>query len=139
MSRSIAEIKNRQSVKIGQIIQALDSVGICTLDEQAFALGLNRSTVWNMRRGNHKGSGLSPKIIDRMLSSPQLPSSVRAKIDEYVEEKAAGNFGPVRSRDHFEGPIAARGIKPAAGMDRGRTQGGEPACLANGAALSRVT
>jgi predicted DNA-binding transcriptional regulator AlpA len=101
MPRSITEIKNRQTVKICQIIEALMSEGFCSLNEQAVVLGLIRSTVWNMRRGNHKGSGLSPKIIDRMLSSPQLPSSVRVKIDEYVEEKAAGNFMPVRARGHF--------------------------------------
>jgi hypothetical protein len=111
MPDSIAEIKARQSAKISQIIQALTSAGICSLDEQAVALGLNRSTVWNMRRGNHKGSGLSPKIIHRMLSSTQLPLSVRAKIDEYVEEKAAGNFGPVTSRGRVGGTIPARGIE----------------------------
>jgi predicted DNA-binding transcriptional regulator AlpA len=110
MPRSITEIKNRQTVKICQIIEALMSEGFCSLNEQAVALGLNRSTVWNMRRGNHKSYGLSPKIIDRMLSSPRLPSSVRVKIDEYVEEKAAGIFIPARSRSRIRGTISARGI-----------------------------
>jgi hypothetical protein len=43
--------------------------------------------------GNHKKSGLSASLLGRMLKSPQLPPSIRAKIIEYVEAKVAGELG----------------------------------------------
>ena len=43
--------------------------------------------------GSHKASGLSASIIKRMLAAPMRPLLVRAKILEYVEEKAAGLYG----------------------------------------------
>jgi hypothetical protein len=61
--------------------------------EQANALGLCRSTTWTVLKGNYKGSGLSATTIDNILLAPQLPSVVRVKILEYVEEKAAGSYG----------------------------------------------
>jgi hypothetical protein len=35
----------------------------------------------------------SAKVIKRILSSPQLPRSVRQKIEQYVEEKVSGLYG----------------------------------------------
>ncbi len=89
----IAEMKARQSSKIRELGDALIDAGLLTLDEQATALGLCRSTTWTIFRANHKASGLSATIINRMLMSPQLPPLARAKIVEYVQEKAAGLHG----------------------------------------------
>lgn len=72
--------------------------GFLTLDEQAKALGLSRSTAWTIRKVSHKGSGLSASIINRMLAAPQLPRAARSKILEYVEEKTAGLYGGSRSQ-----------------------------------------
>ena len=69
------------------------SVGLVTLDAQANALGLPRSTTWAILTAEHKGYGISAKIISRMLNSEQLPRLVRAKIMEYAQEKAAGLYG----------------------------------------------
>jgi hypothetical protein len=86
-------MKDRQSRKIRQIREGLVAAGFLTLNEQAKVLGLSRSTTWTVLRGEHKSSGLSVTIINRMLAAPQLPASVRARIEEYVEEKAAGLYG----------------------------------------------
>jgi hypothetical protein len=40
-----------------------------------------------------KRAGPAAKVIKRILSSPQVPRSVRRKIEQYVEEKACGLYG----------------------------------------------
>ena len=82
-----------QAEKIREVGEALVSSGLVTLDEQAEALGLCRSTTWTILQANHKNSGLSATVINIMLDSPRLPPAVRAKILEYVEEKIAGRYG----------------------------------------------
>jgi hypothetical protein len=89
----IGDMKDRQRAKIKELRHALVDAGLCTLDEQAATLGLSRSTTWAILQCNHKGSGLSASIINRMLESDRLPPSVRAKVLEYVQDKAAGLFG----------------------------------------------
>ena len=88
-----AELKARQSAKIRELKQVLVNGGITTLDEQAQAPALSRSTTWTILKGKHKGSGLSATIINRILASRQLPAPVRAKVLEYIEEKVAGCYG----------------------------------------------
>jgi len=86
-------MKIRQSCKIKELGDALVSEGFLTLDKQADALGIGRSTAWTILRANHKSSGLSAAIINRMLAAPRLPPLVQATILEYVEEKLAGSYG----------------------------------------------
>jgi hypothetical protein len=86
-------MKARQTTKIREFGDALIASGISTLDEQAKALGLPRSTAWTILRADHKASGLSATVIIRMLAAPHLPALVRATILEYVAEKAAGSYG----------------------------------------------
>src|SRR5262249_16350891 len=93
-----ARMKARQSSKIRELAEAVKTGGFLTLDEQAKALGLSRSTAWTIRKASHKASGLSASIINRMLGAPELPPSARTKILEYVEEKAAGLYGGSRSQ-----------------------------------------
>jgi hypothetical protein len=93
-----AKMKARQSSKIRELAEAVKSAGFLTLDEQAKALGLSRSTAWTIRKASHKASGLSAPIINRMLAAPELPPPARTKILEYVEEKAAGLYGDSRSK-----------------------------------------
>src|SRR3954447_13224242 len=57
-----AEAKARQSSKIKELRDELVSAGFNTLDRQAGALGLSRSTAWTVLRGHHKNSGLSATI-----------------------------------------------------------------------------
>jgi hypothetical protein len=89
----ILEMKTRQSCKIRELGGALITAGFRTLDEQARAFGLSRSTAWAVLKANHKASGLAAATISRMLSSPELPTHVRATILTYVEEKLAGLYG----------------------------------------------
>src|SRR3974390_243539 len=87
------EIKGRQSAKIKEIGVALASLGFTGLELQAKALGLSRSTTWTILHATHKSSGLSAKVINRMLAAPNSPALVRTKILEYAEEKVAGRNG----------------------------------------------
>jgi hypothetical protein len=89
----IEVMKVRQASKIRELGDALVTAGFVTLDEQAQAIGLCRSTTWTILKGNHKTSGLSATVINRMLAAPQLPPLVRLKILEYIEGKAAGLYG----------------------------------------------
>jgi hypothetical protein len=83
----------RQSAKIREIGDALCAAGHLTLDQQALALGLSRSTTWSILQAGHKSSGLSTHVINRMLAWPKLPPAVRSKIFEYVAEKREGLYG----------------------------------------------
>ena len=91
----LSEMKARQSAKIRELGQALIDAGLRTLDAQADALGLRRSTAWTIVKTCHKTSGLSAGSIERMLGS-KLPPRARATIVEYVEEKSFGLYGGSR-------------------------------------------
>ena len=86
-------LQAKQSRKISELRGALLAAGFCTIEEQSRALGVCRSTGFTIVKAVHKGSGLSATIIKRMLAAPQLPLDARVKIFEYVEEKAAGQYG----------------------------------------------
>jgi hypothetical protein len=90
---SVCDLKVKQDVKIQEIGAALVASGIAGLDNQASALGLSRSTTWTILKGNHKASGLSATVVNRILAAPKLPALVRAKVLEYVADKAAGRYG----------------------------------------------
>ena len=99
-----APSKMRQWVKLSQIKEALVQSGFKTLDDQAAALGLSRSTAWSILRGKHKNSGLSSAVILRMLTRADLPPAVRQRLLEYIEDKVAGLYGdsPFRLRQFKE-------------------------------------
>ena len=90
---SLADVKARQSSKIREIGEALITAGFVSLNAQAKVFGLPRSTAWTILSAKHKGTGISARIICRMLSSGELPVLVRAKIMKYAGEKAAGIYG----------------------------------------------
>ena len=85
--------KARQATRIKELGAALAADGFVTVDEQARALGLSRSSAWAVLKADHKASGLTVPTINRMLSSPELPPRARATILTYVEEKLAGLYG----------------------------------------------
>jgi hypothetical protein len=91
------QLKAYQTTKIGQIREALREDGIYTLNKQAAALGLPRSTAWTIMIASHKHTGLSSKTIKRMLGSQQLPLQVRTILLGYVEEKSHGHYGHDKS------------------------------------------
>src|SRR6516162_1458948 len=111
---ALPAMRERQRAKIREFGDALAAIGLRTLDKQADALALSRSTTWNLLKGKHKGSGLSPMVINRMLASPRLPPRVRAKILEYVAEKAAGAYGDSRARlDRFTAQLSGNALADA--------------------------
>jgi len=106
-----AEMKARQTAKIMELGQALAADGVLNLDDQARALGLCRSTTWNILKANHKNSGLSATIINRVLKSPQLPPRVRATVLKYIEEKAAGLYGHTKKQQRaFAARVSSAGV-----------------------------
>ena len=90
---TLPEMRRRQNQKIEELRDVLAASGLGTLDRQAKALALPRSTTWHLLKGNHKGSGLSASVVIRILAAPRLPAPVRAKVLEYVAEKAGGLYG----------------------------------------------
>ena len=105
---SIHKMKARQSRKILEIGEALVATGLPSLDAQAAALGLPRSTTYTIICAQHKSTGISAKILAQMLNSPQLPLPVRAKLEEYAREKASGFYGSTnRQQRQFLSRLAA--------------------------------
>jgi hypothetical protein len=116
--QTVARMKARQSAKIRDIANVLVASGFHSLDAQARILGIGRSTAWTILKSNHKGSGLSAKLLGRILSAQQLPPLVRKTIVEYVEEKASGRYGhSAKVRRKFITALTAKVtiVKDAAG------------------------
>jgi hypothetical protein len=88
-----ASMKARQCAKIAELRQVLLRAGYPSLDRQASALGLSRSTTWAILQAGHKGSGVSGSVIKRMLRAPTLPPAAKKWIAEYVSEKLSGAYG----------------------------------------------
>jgi hypothetical protein len=108
---SLADVKARQASKIREIGKALITTGFVSLDAQAKVLGLPRSTAWRILSAEHKGTGISARIICLMLRSEPLPPFVRAKIIEYANEKAAGIYGGAETQHRkFTSKLALYGL-----------------------------
>jgi len=104
-------VKARQRIKIKEIGEALKAAGHVCLDEQARVLGLGRSTTWIILQANHKSTGLSAAVINRMLDARELPPPVRVVVLQYAKEKAIGLYGPdERRRLGFSERLAHRAV-----------------------------
>jgi hypothetical protein len=90
---SAAHMRASQVSKIRQLRQALLDAGFVSLDQQAAALGLCRSTTWAVLKGNHKCSGLRAALIARMWAAPNLPPAAKRILTEYVRERSHGAYG----------------------------------------------
>ena len=84
--------KARQAAKLAEIRAALIAAGFDTTAKQATVLGLGRSTAWAFLNRDEKTGGTA-KVIKRILASPDLPTAVRRKVEEYVSEKSSGLYG----------------------------------------------
>ena len=73
-----------RKTKIQDITEALISSGYTSLDGQAKALGLDRSTAWTIIRNRHKLGRLSGKTIERIITNPETPPLVLAAIRRYA-------------------------------------------------------
>jgi hypothetical protein len=110
--------------KLREIAESLVGCGRLTVDSQAKALGVSRSTAWAIFSGKYKVSGISARVIAQILLSENLPPEVRVKILEYVKEKASGTYGcnPMRLR-RFLYRMKELGIELPPGMNRFRDRG----------------
>jgi hypothetical protein len=76
-----------RKTKIQDITEALISSGYKSLDGQAKALGLRRSTAWTIIRNRHKLGRLSTKTIERIITNPKTPPLVLAAIQRYAVDR----------------------------------------------------
>jgi plasmid maintenance system antidote protein VapI len=83
--------RRTHSIELRHISEALMLSGHTSLDEQAKALGVHRSTAWTIVKNKHKLGRLSAKTVDRILSNPQTPPAVRAIVQQYVVERSKQN------------------------------------------------
>ena len=102
------DAKVRQASKLAEIREALMEAGCDTLDKQATALGVYRSTAWAVLNRD-KRVGPSANVIKRILCSPKLPPVARRKVEEYVEGRSSGLYGHTELcvrlfRDQFRTP-----------------------------------
>jgi len=104
-------------IPIQLIADALIKGGYNSLDDQAKALGLNRSTVWNIMKTKHKLGRLNNKTVRSILANTDTPPSVlviiRSMLDSNSEFSIVGTSTVfvVRSRSissnarsAFQGP-----------------------------------
>ena len=60
--------------------------GYTSLDKQAKALGLHRSTAWTIIKNKHKLGRLNAKTTQSILANSDTPASVRAVIQQYLAQ-----------------------------------------------------
>ena len=60
-----------------------------SLDAQAKALGVHRSTAWTIMKAKHKLGRLSLKTTNGMLANPETPPAVRATCREISRRTAS--------------------------------------------------
>ena len=125
--------RKQQRLKIEEIGRTLVECGFVTLDEQAYVLGLSRSTAWTVLRARHKNSGLSAMTINRMLDTGRLPPRVRQKLLEYIAAKMSGAYG---DREHRLKAFASR-ISPVH-MHAALFQGEKPDAVQEAADVHRA-
>lgn len=85
--RYINEVRRRRIATVEQIAEALVADGYTSLDCQAKALGINRSTAWTIVKTKHKSGCLHRKTTQRILENPDTPPSVRAVVQKYLAER----------------------------------------------------
>ena len=76
---------------IEDIGRALRTAGYTSLDRQAKALGLHRSTAWTIVRNKHKVGRLSKKTVTRILESPETPPVLRFAVQRYLAGQRAAS------------------------------------------------
>ena len=69
-----------RKIPIQLVAEALVKSGYTSLDAQAKALGLNRSTTWTIMKTKHKLGHLNNRTVRQILANPDTPVSVRVVI-----------------------------------------------------------
>ena len=82
------------NINLHSISDALILSGFTSLDEQAKALGIGRSTAWTIVKNKHKLGRLSRKTVRRILANQGTPQPVRAIVQQYLDERCDRSEGP---------------------------------------------
>ena len=86
--RELEELNSqRRKIPIQPIAEALIEAGYTSLDEQAEALGLSRSTAWTIVKTKHKLGRLNTRTTRCILANPKTPVSIRAIIHSILDLK----------------------------------------------------
>jgi len=86
--RRLEEINSPgRKIPIQLIADALIKGGYLSLDAQAKALGLNRSTAWTIMKTKHKLGCLNNKTVRSILAHADTPLSVRVIIRTMLDRK----------------------------------------------------
>jgi hypothetical protein len=101
--------RRTHSIELRHISEALMLSGHTSLDEQAKALGVHRSTAWTIVKNKHKLGRLSAKTVDRILSNPQTPPTVR---------RSSNNIGRKIKTELFSQKISSVGTKLDYGLSK---------------------
>ena len=104
-----ADRRNARHNALAGISQALIQSGYKSLDAQARALGLSRSTAWTVIKHHHKLGRLHSTTTAKMLANPALPDQVRAAVEAYL-----GSATPAPSPAAFLDAPNAKRTKPEA-------------------------
>jgi hypothetical protein len=86
----------RKFTTVQEIREALVTSGYVSLDQQAKALGIHRSTAWTIIKSQHKLGRLNHKTIKRILENSETPPTVRTIVQQYLTEKMTTNARPHR-------------------------------------------
>jgi len=81
-----SSLSQHRTIPVQAIAEALVAEGYTSLDKQAKALGLGRSTAWTIIKKKHKLGRLNAKTTHSILANPDTPASVRAVIRQYVAQ-----------------------------------------------------
>ena len=76
-----------RKIPIHLVADALIKAGYLSLDEQAKALGVHRSTAWTIMKTKHKLGMLNNKTVRSILAHPDTPVSVRVIIRAMLHRK----------------------------------------------------
>src|SRR5262245_52310547 len=88
--RAVASAEHHDCVVgLRRVVDALVAAGYTTLDAQAKALGVGRSTAWTIVKVKHKLGRLSAKTRTQILANPELPAQVRAAFQEYLSYRSS--------------------------------------------------
>ena len=84
---TIRQIQERgRKIPIQLIAEAVIKTGYNSLDAQAKALGLTRSTTWTIMKTKHKLGHLNNKTARSILANPDTPESLRELIQIMLEQ-----------------------------------------------------
>jgi len=76
-----------RKIAIQPIANAVIKAGFISLDAQAKALGVSRSTAWTIMKAKHKLGRLNSKTAQCILANANTPVSVRELVQTMLEDR----------------------------------------------------